>query len=154
MNSLHEIGRFLQTWSPVFYYLAAPGLLIAAFVQYRSSKKLERAKWMVQLYEKFYEEPRFKRMRAILDCAGQDSAEVNQIVDEEELEFTDYLNFFEFVSYLTRRGELDDEDVEALFGYYMDCLNNQHRVKQYIHDASKGFEQLSKRLEKRAHPAA
>lgn len=154
MNSLHEIGRFLQIWSPVFYYLAAPLLLIAAFVQYRSSKKLERAKWMLQLYEKFYEEPRFKRMRDILDCGVQDSAQIAQVVDKEEPEFTDYLNFFEFVSYLIRRGELDDEDVEALFAYYMDCLNHQDRVKQYIHDASKGFGKLSKRLKKRAHPRA
>jgi hypothetical protein len=123
-------------------------------MQYRRSKQLERTKWMLQLYEKFYEEPRFKRMRDILDCGTQDNAQVTQVVDEEGPEFTDYLNFFEFVSYLTRRGELDDEDVEALFGYYMDCLNNQDPVRQYIGDASKGFEELSKGLEKRAHPAA
>ncbi len=94
MNWLHETGRFLLIWSPVFYYLAAPGLLIAAFVQYRSSKKLERAKWMVQLYEKFCEEPRFKRMRDILDCDTHDNIQVAQVVEEEEPEFTDYLNFF------------------------------------------------------------
>ncbi len=104
---------------------------------------------MLQLYEKFYEDHRFKRVRDILDCAPGSDFQLRELVQKEEAEFTDYLNFFEFVSYLTRSGQLDDNDVEALFGYYTNCLNNQESVCSYISDTSRGFEYLWGALNRR-----
>ncbi len=147
------VAQQVQLWTSAASYIAAIALAAGALFQYRKSKKLERAKWMLQLYEKFYEDQRFKRMRDILDCAPAGNSQVQEVVQTEESEFTDYLNFFEFVSYLTSSGQLDDNDVEALFAYYMDCLYNHEPVRSYIFDASKGFQHLSKALEHRRNSA-
>lgn len=146
------VARLWQLWSSVAAYLGTTVLAAFAFVQYKRSKQVERSKWMLQLYEKFYEEPRFKRMRDILDCDRDEEPAVQHAVEQEEAEFTDYLNFFEFVGYLRNRGQLDDKDIDALFGYYLDCLNAQTPVRTYVHDASRGFEYLSLALKKRKDP--
>lgn len=138
------VAHHWQLWSSVAAYLGTTTLAAFAFVQYKRSKKVERSKWMLQLYEKFYEEHRFKRMRDILDCDEDEGAAVEQVVKGEEAEFTDYLNFFEFIGYLRNRGQLDDKDIDALFGYYLDCLNARTPVRTYVHDASRGFEYLSR----------
>lgn len=112
----------------------------AAFV-YRRNSALERAKWASSLYEKFYEAPTLKQMRDRLDCLN-DSDLVNEIVIREEPAFTDYLNFFEFIAFLKTSKQLEDSEIEALFGYYLDCLNRHDRVQQYIVNAENGYEGL------------
>lgn len=102
----------------------------AAYV-YRRNSALERAKWAANLYEKFYEAPNLKPLREGLDCFI-DSDSVNEIVIREEPAFTDYLNFFEFIAFLRTSKQLKDAEIEALFGYYLDCLSRHDRVKQYI----------------------
>jgi len=147
-----SVAQQVQLWSSAASYVATAALAAAAFIQYRKSKQMERSKWMLQLYEKVYEEPRFKRMRDILDCDRDGDSAVQDVVEQEEAEFTDYLNFFEFVGYLRNRGQLDDKDIDALFGYYLDCLNAQTPVRTYVHDTSRGFEYLSLALKKRKDP--
>ena len=44
------------------------------------------------------------------------------MVDREDADFTDYLNFFEFMAYLEDRGQLSKRDVAALFDYYLRLL--------------------------------
>jgi hypothetical protein len=112
----------------------------AAFV-YRRNSALERAKWASSLYEKFYEAPTLKQMRDRLDCVT-DADSVNEIVIRDEPVFTDYLNFFEFIAFLHASKQLKDSEIEALFGYYLDCLRRHDRVKQYIANAENGYEGL------------
>lgn len=112
----------------------------AAFV-YRRNSVLERAKWASTLYEKFYEADTLKEMRDKLDCS-KDSDSVNEIVMREEPAFTDYLNFFEFIAFLKTSKQLKDAEIEALFGYYLDCLSRHDPVRQYIADAENGYEGL------------
>ena len=107
--------------------------VFAAFV-YRRNSALERAKWASNLYEKFYEATTLKQMRDRLDCLN-DMDSVNEIVIREESTFTDYLNFFEFIAFLNMSKQLKDSEINALFGYYLDCLNRHDRVKQYILNA-------------------
>ena len=40
-------------------------------------------------------------------------------------------------------------EIEALFGYYLDCLNRHDRVKQYVSNPENGFEGLAKLLTSR-----
>ncbi len=119
------VAHHWQLWSSVAAYLGTTILAAFAFLQYRRSKQVERSKWMLQLYEKFYEEPRFKRMRDILDCDEDGEAAIERVVDR---------------------------DIDALFGYYLDCLNARTLVRTYVHDASRGFEYLSLALKKRKNP--
>jgi hypothetical protein len=53
-----------------------------------------------------------------LDCEASDSAGVVKLVSEEPFEFTDYLNFFEFVAVLWKSGQLKPDEIEDLFRYY------------------------------------
>lgn len=128
--------------------ISAVGTLLAAafaaFVYYRNSI-FERAKWASTLYEKFYEATTLKQIRERLDCVNNLDS-VHEIVLKEEPAFTDYLNFFEFIAFLRASRQLRDSEIEALFGYYLDCLNRHDRVKQYILNPENGFEGLAKLL--------
>jgi hypothetical protein len=56
------------------------------------------------------------------------------------------LNFFEFVAYLQSEGQLLERDVQALFGYYLECLKRHQTVLEYIQKKEKGFDYLRKLL--------
>jgi len=85
----------------------------AAFVYQRNST-FERAKWASGLYDKFYEGTNLKQVRDKLDCLT-DSDSVNEIVIKEEANFTDYLNFFEFIAFLKISKQLKNSEIETLF---------------------------------------
>jgi hypothetical protein len=85
------------------YYLAgsiaAVGTLVAAVIAvcvYRKNSRLEQSRWASSFYEKFYESEKYKTIRESLD--GGDANEIGALVEKEEAEFTDYLNFFEHVA--------------------------------------------------------
>ena len=121
--------------------------VFAAFVYQRNST-FERAKWASNLYERFYEGTTLKQIRDKLDCI-KDLDSVNEIVIREEPAFTDYLNFFEFISFLRTSKQLKDSEIDVLFGYYLDCLNRHDRVKTYISNPENGYEGLAKLLASR-----
>lgn len=53
-----------------------------------------------------------------MDCSAN-SDDVNQLVIDQNSEFTDYLNFFEYIVFLKNSRQLQDAEVEHLFGYYL-----------------------------------
>jgi len=119
--------------------------IVAAFWAlwvYGNNSRRERARWAESLYTRFYEKPELKTIRDQLDCAAGD-ATVARLVTEETPALTDYLNFFEFVAYLQSSKQLSGTDVQALFGYYLDCLRRHKDVVGYIRNKEKGFEYLS-----------
>ena len=96
--------------------MAAAGVLGAVRIYYWKVS-LDRANWLSNLYSKFYEAADLKRIRNILDESTSDAQKVQEMVDHEDPDFTDYLNFFEFMAYLEHRGQLSKSDVAALFDY-------------------------------------
>lgn len=109
---------------------------------YRRNSRLERAKWITSLYEKFFENDHLKKVRNALDVLS-DSAEVvkvNELVSREKPEFTDYLNFFEYVAILRESKQLGDQEIYDLFNYYLGCLERHENVRRYIEE--NGYEQL------------
>jgi hypothetical protein len=143
-DTLDIVSTIAGTFSAIGTVLAAG---FAAFVYHRNSA-FERARWASSLYEKFYEATTLKQLRDRLDCL-RDSDSVNEIVIREEPAFTDYLNFFEFIAFLQSSKQLRDSEIEALFGYYLDCLNRHDRVKQYVSNPENGYEGLAKLLKSR-----
>ena len=138
----------IQTIYYVAGSIASLGTLVAAFIAlwvYKRNSRLERARWASTLYEKFYEKNELKLMRDALDCT-RDSEEINQTVTREDSNFTDYLNFFEYIAFLRDSRQLKDSEIETLFGYYLDCLRRQESVKRYILDPKNGYEGLRKLL--------
>lgn len=101
-----------------------------------------------QFVQKFYEKSDLKAVREILDCEGSDSPDISRLVSEEPPELTDYLNFFEFVAVLKKSHQLSANEIESLFGYYLDCLEKCGQVRNYI--ANKGYEHLNNLLQARA----
>jgi hypothetical protein len=126
--------------------VAALAAIPALWVYYTNSR-LRRAEWLASLYEKFYEKIDLKDIREILDCEGGRSADIDKAVAEETCAFTDYLNFFEFVAVLEKSGQLKKTEIEDLFGYYLDCLENCPAVRNYL--AQKGYERLDRLLRDR-----
>lgn len=143
-----RLNMSLENWQSVAQIIAALGTLVAAIYAlwiYRRNSRLERSRWASTLYEKFYETGHYKKMRELLDVPA-DADHINEIVIREEPDFTDYLNFFEYVAILTRSGQLRDENVRDLFGYYLDCLKRHERVRKYIGNPTNGYEKLDQFL--------
>lgn len=135
------------TWSAVRDFVgvlgAAFGVVAAAVATwtYHKNSARQRAQWAVQLYEKFYESDRYRKMRDALDCES-DSAEISELVSSEGPEFTDYLNFFELMAYLSESKQVSRTDILALFDYYLRCMKRHPAVMSYIENEQKGFERL------------
>jgi len=134
------------TLSQVIYNFAAVIAAFSALIVYGRNSRLERARWAASLYEKFYERDQLKRVRDKLDCET-DAEQVNELVFKAEADFTDYLNFFEFVAYLEYTKQLKPAEIEDLFGYYLDCLQRQGVIRRYIKES--GYERLNNLLEGR-----
>ncbi len=147
-------GKQFQEWASGASSIVAALAVLGAAYKYWQSRKLERVKWMVQLYEKFYEESRFKRIREILDCEEKGSSAVSDLVNAQEADFTDYLNFFEFIGYLEETKQLKSDDIEALFGFYLNCLEDEQAVRSYIEKPRNGFEYLLRLLTRRRNLAS
>lgn len=124
------------------------GGLVAAFWAvwtYHQNSKLARARWMKELYEKFYEQAPLKLVRDDLDSG--DEQKIAKLVGDEGSLFTDYLNFFEFLAYLEESGQVKRADMLGIFGYYLQNLKSCPPVIAYIKNSAKGFEKLQRILE-------
>jgi hypothetical protein len=131
---------------------------VLAISDYRSRVLAEKSKWLLQLYEKLFENPQYKDVRRkldygdteeikaliALDAAGLDFAQDQQTKFDA---FTDYLNFFEFIARLKVIGQLAHDDVNATFDYYLRLLSRQQNpeIRQYL--KKEGFENLDKLLQ-------
>lgn len=127
--------------------IAASGTLataLAAVWVYYKNSKLERAKWALSLYEKFYERKDLKEIRDILDNEPGDD-KVDDLVLRCSTDLADYLNFFEFVAFLEKENQLRRAEINALFDYYLKCLKKHPRVIKFVRDY--GYEDLTRLLE-------
>jgi len=142
MTIMQSIACWRDAAQTISYVVGVVVAVFAVWNYYENSQR-ERAKWAVQLYEKFFEDNRYKDMREKFDC-DPNSVEVQSIVQNESTDFTDYLNFFELVCFLLRTKQLRRTDILDLFHYYLACLLRHERVADYI--STHGFEQLERFL--------
>lgn len=131
-------------------WIALAGVVITLLIAgwgvwvYHQNANLERAKWLERLYDRYYSDEKLKKVRDLIDSDdGATRAIVSKMVVGEAGEFTDYLNFFEFVGILTMRGQLDEQEVIDLFHYYLKLLQDNPEIRAYIADEKKGFEKLN-----------
>lgn len=135
--------------------VTASGVIWAVYV-YRRNSNAERVKWISNLYEKFYEKDELKIVREILDCQttkdgkSKEEKKLALLVKDETKEFTDYLNFFELIAFLKKNGQITIEQIDDLFGYYLECLKRHKTIREYIADPSKGYELLSGMMKEQA----
>jgi len=145
LSDLKDIATFMGALAAL---VGAVGALFA-IKNYGRNSRLERARWLESLYTKFYEEKELKKVRKHLDCETGASPEIDAMVNEESDEFTDYLNFFEFVAILGKSRQLEQDEIEDLFGYYLDRLEKSPKVREYVASPAKGYEHLDKLLRDR-----
>lgn len=118
-----EIAKEL---AQILYYLGAGVAAVGAFLVYRHNSRLERPRWATMLFDKFYETEKYKEIRSTLDTYA-DTEAVEELVLREEDKFTDYLNFFEYVAFLKACKQLRRREVEALLGYFLECIARHER---------------------------
>jgi|SRR6185312_4298239 len=140
----HELWKLIPQTA---YYIVGIIAAIWALVVYRRNRRLEQSRWLSNFYDKFYENEKYKRLRELLDSQKLD--EISSMVENEESDFTDYLNFFEHIAIFTGSKQLRNDDVEASFCYYLDCLKNHEKVHDYINNREKGYEKLKAYLKGR-----
>lgn len=149
MHFILDLLHFILEHLIAIFGIALPAWL--AWLTYRKREKLERAKWMQELYEKFYERSDLKKFRDLVDSEEEDiarRAELNKRIEEESPEFTDYLNFFEFLGYLEESKQISEEEIRGMFHYYLANIKRNGQIVKYIRDPKKGFEKLEKLLNK------
>ena len=163
----------LTAWGQYFAGAGTVGLVfgavyaaVVAIKEYRQSIAaareriaLDKAKWLSQLFEKFYQERHYKDIRRRIDfgniqeilelLAKDDRLDANFSEKEQQLfdEFTDYLNLFEFVAYLKELKQLESEDIKAIFAYYMERLievDSGGEIRRYLD--GNGYGNLSRML--------
>ncbi len=143
-------GSDYELWKMIpqtAYYIVAIVAAIGALIVYRRNRRLEQSRWLSTFYDKFYETEKYKRVRELLDSKKSD--EINAMVENEDADFTDYLNFFEHVAIFAGSKQLRTGDVEASFCYYLECLKVHEKVRDYINNTDKGYEKLKAYLEAR-----
>ncbi len=102
--------------------------IVAVFTYVRNGR-LERAKWISELHEKFFVEEKYVKMRRILDYKQPEADYIklsesfpihaeNSNIDSEEL-LVNYLNFFEFIAVLKKQNQLSIGEINDTFGYYI-----------------------------------
>lgn len=142
-------------WLPAWLELVViTGTAIFGLWTFHRQARVRRAEWLQALYRQFFEDDRYKAIRRHLDYK---SAEFQAFVDacnegrdcdsafEEPL--VDYLNFFEFVANLSKMEQMTDQEVKALFEYYLQNLAESEPLVRYIGD--NGFEALAALLKRR-----
>ncbi len=142
---------------------ASVGLLTALFGlhNYYRQTKLEKLKWIQQLYEKFYNTDQYRLIRQKIDFDNLD--DLLPLLQKDETEsrnftleqcnqldqFTDYLNFFEWIAFSEKKGQLSYNDLDVMFNYYLARIviidkRHQGQIGKYMKD--NGYEQLFRLL--------
>ncbi len=124
-------------------YLA--GILAAHFSvwQYRRNSRRERTRWIYDLYRRFWEQPSLRKMRERIDWG--DTAFLAQEDKDALSDFDDYLNFFEFIGYLWKSGELERTEISVMFDYSLQQLGENKTIRSYL--TKYGYEQLNALLD-------
>ncbi|MEM3382306.1 MAG: hypothetical protein QXI59_04860 [Candidatus Bathyarchaeia archaeon] len=122
--------------------------------EYRRSITFRRAEWLYSLYRDFYIQPYLKEIREEMD-SEEGRRRIEQIIQKEKLvekeeellsNFTDYLNFFEFMLHLRKTGALKEEDVKAMFDYYLKLFYKSKTIIEYL--SKTGYEYLAEHLKR------
>ena len=125
---------------------------------FQSDVRRRQTAWLFQLFEKFYEKDRYSKIRTILDhnLEPQLTELKRQIaedgVKELEEQFSDYLNFFEFIYHLRAKDGVSRRDIDDMFDYYFGNLRRHGFVRTYA--AKYGFEGLTAEFARRSEATA
>ena len=130
--------------------IKAVGLLavVIAALGYFKQSKIKKGEWLQSLFEKFYESKNYKEVRRWIDNHEIESKITldDTVISDEEEQFTDFLNFFEFIANLESEKQISLKDVTNLFDYYLRKIKSSSVCMELIQKY--GFEKLDNLLNK------
>ncbi len=129
----------VNDWLQAIFYVVAIAGVIASACQYRRNSMRARTHWLFELYQRFYQHQELKQMRVRIDWG--DTGFAKEEKDRDLLrELDDFLNFFEFIAYLQKRGELKEKEVRAMFDYPLRRIAEEQPILEYVRRY--GYEEL------------
>lgn len=122
-----------------------------AYFSLRTTRGLNRAKFLYDLHKDFFVEDTYKATLEVLD-EESGHQKIVSLVKDEEPKLVGLLNAFELVAYFVETEQLKYEDVYALLAYYLECIPRHPELQDYINDDKNSFEHLKVLLAKREKP--
>ena len=132
-------SQFARDSAAAFTFLVALAAGLFGLFRYLRSERLRQTEQVRELYRMFFESDRYRRIRFVL--ANPDSPEFAALKTELatpgmpkalEGELIDLLNFFEFVSGLTRRGLVARRDIDWMFASFIGRVVAVDFVRAYV----------------------
>ncbi|HPN06802.1 MAG TPA: hypothetical protein PK050_13415 [Hyphomonadaceae bacterium] len=132
-------SELARNWASAFTFLVALLAGLFGLFRYLRSERMRQTEQVRELYRMFFESDRYRRIRFVL--ANPDSPEFAALQTELatpgmpkalEGELIDLLNFFEFVSGLTRRGLVSRRDIDWMFASFVRRVVGVDFVRDYV----------------------
>jgi len=123
----------------VVAYVAGAAAALISMWQYRRNSQRERAHWIYELYRRFWDQPTLRKMRERVDAA--DIGFLQREENDVPADFDDYLNFFEFIGFLRKSGELKSNEIAVMFDYSLRQIGENSAIRRYL--SRYGYEQLN-----------
>jgi hypothetical protein len=146
-------SELARNWASAFTFVAALLAGIFGLFRYLRSERMRQTEQVRELYRMFFDNPRYRRVRFVLanpGCAEFEAlkAELSASGMPQELEgeLIDILNFFEFVSGLTRRGLVARRDIDWMFANFIERVVAVDFVRAYV--LRSDFEELQEAARK------
>jgi hypothetical protein len=132
-------SQLARDWATAFTFLAILVTGIFGLFRYLRSERLRQTEQVRELYRMFFESERYRRIRFVVhhpEAPEFDRLKAELAADgmpgELEGELIDLLNFFEFVSGLTRRGLVARTDVDWMFANFIERLVRVDFIRAYV----------------------
>lgn len=114
-------------------------------LNYWKINSFKRGEWLKTLFEKFYEDGSFNKVKLELEYAPLQSYlkydEKGMATSKENEEaFVNYLNFFELIAILQKGKHLRKSEVKDMFDYYLKSIKKDDEQMKYV--SGYGFENL------------
>jgi hypothetical protein len=132
-------SQLARDWATAFTFLAILATGVFGLFRYLRSERLRQTEQVRELYRMFFESERYRNIRFILHhpeapefATLKAELAADGMPGKIEGQLIDLLNFFEFVSGLTRRGLVARRDVDWMFTNFIDRLVRVDFLRAYI----------------------
>jgi hypothetical protein len=132
-------SQLARDWATAFTFLALLAAGLFGLFRYLRSERLRQTEQVRELYRMFFESERYRRIRFVIhhpEAPEFDKLKAELAADgvpqELEGELIDLLNFFEFVSGLTRRGLVARSDIDWMFANFIERIVKVDFLRTYI----------------------
>jgi len=132
-------SELARNYASAFTFLVALTAGLFGLFRYLRSERMRQTEQVRELYTMFFGNDRYRRIRFVL--ANPDTPEFAALRAELaspgmpkplESELIDLLNFFEFVSGLTRRGLVARRDIDWMFAGFIERVIGIDFIRAYI----------------------